>query len=283
MADSFSCNLAGLWYDGVRDRMLKKNQNWLCAVCGGTGSGKSYSTISMIDKISPGGFKIENCVFTPIDFMKRIRSGELKKGDIILFDEAGVGMSAREWQSIQNRLFGAVLQTFRNLNIGAVFTTPNLSFIDVQARKLFHSYLETEHLDRRNNVAILKCFDIKCNSRYDKIFYVPPMYNLGMRKYSMTKIAINKPKQQFIDEYEKIKSAYTEQLNIRVLQELTEAAGEKEELKKGPSYDELAQKCRDLKVKITGEYGPEDHYRIMGKLGCSERDAKVVKTILLGG
>jgi hypothetical protein len=42
---------------------------------------------------------------------------EMKKGQAIMFDEAGIGMSAREWQRVQNRLIGYTAQLFRHKNL----------------------------------------------------------------------------------------------------------------------------------------------------------------------
>jgi len=128
--------------NAIKDRLNFRNKNWLCVVCGETGSGKSYSAISFGSMIGRTFI-----VFTPLEFLELLNSGKIKKGDVIIFDEAGVGLSARRWQSEQNIVMGSVLQTFRHMNIAVIFTVPNLSFVDVQARKLFHMIMETESID----------------------------------------------------------------------------------------------------------------------------------------
>jgi len=206
----------------IRYRLFKQNKNWLGIVCGDTGSGKSYSALSLADIIVPRGITIKrNMVFNAVQFLEKLNDKTLQKGDILIFDEAGVGMSSREWYSTQNKLMGSVLQTFRNLNVGVIFTTPNLSFIDVQARKLFHNYIETANIDFRKNIATLKVYKIQHNSRLDKTYYKSPRFIVDGRIRKMTHLCLPKPKQYLIKEYEEAKTAYTESLNAEALKELT--------------------------------------------------------------
>jgi len=206
----------------VRYRLLKQNKNWLAIVCGDTGSGKSYSALSLADLIVSRGITVKrNVVFNPVQFLQKLTDKSLKKGDILIFDEAGVGMSSREWYSTQNKLMGSVLQTFRNMNVGVIFTTPNLSFIDVQARKLFHNYIETANLDFKKNIATLKVYKIQHNSRLDKTYYKSPKFLVNGRVRKMTHFCLPKPKAYLIKEYEEAKTAYTENLNAEALKELT--------------------------------------------------------------
>jgi len=206
----------------IRYRLFKQNKNWLGIVCGDTGSGKSYSALSLADILVPRGITIKrNVVFNAVQFLQKLTDKSLQKGDILIFDEAGVGMSSREWYSTQNKLMGSVLQTFRNMNVGVIFTTPNLSFIDVQARKLFHNYLETANIDFKTSTATLKVYKIQHNSRLDKTYYKSPKFLVEGRIRKMTHLSLPKPKAYLIKEYEEAKTSYTESLNAEALKELT--------------------------------------------------------------
>jgi len=217
--------------DRIRNRLLVQNKNWLAIVTGDTGSGKSYSSMSIADNILQKNFNADHVVFNPIDFMKLLTDGNLKKGDIIIFDEAGVGMAARDFMTQSNKLLSAVLQTFRNLNIGVIFTTPNLSFIDVNARKLFHNYFETASINRKTEIAYLKIYDIIHISRIDKTFYKHPRFLIGSRKTMITQVAVRKPRPDLIRDYEKKKTAYTVELNKEVLADLIQNKAEKQNAK----------------------------------------------------
>jgi len=217
-------NSGNSFINKIRYRLFKQNKNWLGIVCGDTGSGKSYSAISFADAVVPRGITIKrNVVFNPIQFLEKINDGTLQKGDIVIFDEAGVGMSSRDWYSLQNKLLGSVLQTFRNMNVGVIFTTPNLSFIDVQARKLFHNYFETSHIDYEKCLATLKVYNIQHNSRMDKTYYKSPLVMLNGVQHRAPFITLPKPRPYLVKEYEAVKSAYTEELNKKALEELKQA------------------------------------------------------------
>jgi len=200
-----------------RYRINKLNKNWLCAICGDTGSGKSYSALSM-------GYMIGGAVYTvfnPKEFLQVLNNPKIKRGDVIIFDEAGVGMSSRDWYKVQNKVLGAVLQTFRNMNVAVIFTMPNISFIDTQARKLFHNFMETAFIDFEKEMATLKIFDVQVNNRIDKTYYKYPKFNIGFKEYTLKSIGIPKPSDNAILNYEKKKKAYTKALNREALEQIT--------------------------------------------------------------
>jgi hypothetical protein len=230
MNPEYENGMAEKFVKRIKQRLLYLNKNWLAIVCGETGSGKSYSAISLASKIGR-----VHIVFTPVEFLRLLNSDRLQKGDVVVFDEAGVGMSSREWYSVQNKLLGSVLQTFRLLNCAVIFTTPNLSFIDVQARKLFHNYFETSYIDYEEEEAYLQVYDIQVNSRFDKIYFKYPIFQVGERPMKMSHLIIPKPNPKTIEYYEARKKAYTNSLNRKALEELT---GSKE--KPNPQIDEKA-------------------------------------------
>lgn len=215
-------NIANLFISSKKKRMMIHNKNWLAIICGGTGTGKSYTALSLADKISVRPINISrNVVFDAEKFLKIVSNPkELKRGDILVFDEAGVNMSSREWYSIQNKLIGSVLQTFRNMNIGVIFTTPDLSYIDKQARKLFHSYFETMRIDPYENKCIVKVYNIQNHSRYDKTYFSRPRFVIDGKIQTMDQLKVGLPRKELIDEYEVEKSKFTKKLNKEAYEEL---------------------------------------------------------------
>lgn len=221
--DEEGFKLGDAYIGRIHNRLHKENRNWVAVICGETGSGKSYSALTLAHKI---GGKVY-IVFKPVEFLSILNSNHLQKGDVLVFDEAGVGMAAREWYSLQNKLLGAVLQTFRHRNVATIFTCPNLSFIDVQARKLFHAYLETQYIDREREIAVLKPYDIQTNSMLNKDYFKFPRFVFGDRIVQMNRLCLAKPDPEIIEDYEKRKCEYTARLNADALKALT---GKKEEV-----------------------------------------------------
>jgi len=211
----------------VRDRLLRRNQNWLAILCGKTGSGKSYSAITLARKIDKD-FNMDKLVFRVEDLMKLLNSGKLKRGDCIVFDEAGVGIPAREWYTISNKAIGYLLQTFRNMNLAVIFTTPNLSYIDGQARGLFHTYIETQTIDRVRKQVRARIYMMKA-TRKGKILYIYPRVREPgtRRKVAITKLFFPIPNKKLIRDYEKKKTQFTRFLNLSIeksIQDMTRDA-----------------------------------------------------------
>ena len=180
----------------IRSRLLKQNKNWLAVVCGETGSGKSYSAIKIAAAIDDS-FSIEKIVFNADDLIKLLQ-GNYPPGTAIVFDEAGVGLPAREWYSIQNKILGYVLQTFRYKNYAVIFTVPSIDFIDIQARKLFHAYIETCGISRKNKTVTLKYKIPKYNNQKNKwLWYYPRISGKVLKR-----IIVSKPDWRILKEYE---------------------------------------------------------------------------------
>lgn len=220
-------NLRDAYINQIKDRLNKNNQNWLCAICGGTGSGKTYAAIQLAFEIDDN-FSCDNIVFNVTDFMKLLNSGKLKQGNIIIFEEAGVGMSSKEWFSIQNKLFANVLQTFRHMNIGVIFTLPAIYFLEKSARILLHDYLQTDRIDRRHNLSYLRSYYFDYNLISGKLYTPKKRINIkGKGNVVIDHLAVKKPDENILKIYEKMKTKYTEDLNKSILDELNNINREK--------------------------------------------------------
>jgi len=136
-------------------------------VYGPTGSGKSWYSLKLAKAVDPD-FSIDNVVFTVDEFFTLLNSDKLKKGSVVVFDEAGVAIPNREWYSIHNRMVNYVFQVFRFKNIGVIFTVPSLDFIDSQTRKLMHNVVE---ISRRTGRVYAFAYDINWNPRFRQTYH----------------------------------------------------------------------------------------------------------------
>lgn len=104
---------------------------------GERGQGKSYAALRTAEVLDPT-FSIDRVVFNTKDLFRLIKQMEGEKGSlkgkVILYDEAGVGMGNRDWQKENNKLMNYFLQQCRTFQLVMIYTTPNLSFVDKQAR-----------------------------------------------------------------------------------------------------------------------------------------------------
>lgn len=209
------------WITYIKNR-IKNNKNFIVFIGGPTGSGKSYSSLDIADELSNGQFNIDQCVFKGLDLMNLVNSGKLKKGSVILFEEAGVDLSNRNWQSVQNKVLNYLFQTFRHKNFILIMNSPYMDFIDKATRKLFHAEFLTMRIDKTLKKCIIKPQLIQYNSRRDKFYYKYLRYNQEGSLRVIKEWGVSKPRPDLIKEYEKKKTEYTNQLNKEILEGLME-------------------------------------------------------------
>lgn len=220
---------------GIRDRLLKKNKNYLAIFVGPTGSSKSLSAITLALGIDPT-FTADNIVFSAREFMQLLNSGKLKKGSVVIWDEAGVGISRRNWYEMSNKLINYVLQTFRTKNIAVLFTTPALCYIDTNTVKLFQALVEMLYINTAKQQAVSKYFNVVYKNRGDKTLFVyPKRRNKEGRIVTKKRLGFARPPLAIERAYDIKRDAFTSGLNKEV-----EKAMVKVELKEAQEPKETA-------------------------------------------
>lgn len=214
------------WVKYIRSRISKK-KNFLGFISGPTGSGKSWAGLSICHQIDPD-FGPERIVTSMRQLMRLINSGKLKSGSCILWDEAGIDISSKNWQSLTNKLINFLMQTFRHQRFILVFTSPHLDFIDASTRKLFHAELQTQSIDYNARTTKLKPYLIQYNSRNRKFYYKYLRVRTLHRGVAPLKYwHVPKPPQWLIEAYEEIKNQFTMKLNQDIEKQLDEIEANK--------------------------------------------------------
>lgn len=213
----------GSHFLGYIKQRIERNKNFLCAVCGPTGSGKSYSAMRIAEILDPS-FSVDRVVFTPAEFMRLINDGTLGVGSVIVFDEAGVGMSSKQWQSLQNKLLNFLLQTFRHRNYIVIFTSPHLGFMDASSRKLLHAYLETVSINPKKKTCTLKPLLLQLNQRSGEAYYkYLRVITPGKGVSPLSRLNVGLPTSDLVREYEMKKTEFTTSLNQNIQEEIEES------------------------------------------------------------
>lgn len=177
-----------LW---IRNRINRHNYNYTELVTGDTGSGKTMTSVLRAFLVCPKRFD-ESCYCTmPKEFMEAVENS--KKGDALVWDEAGVGLSARQWYSLSNILSGQTLQTFREKNLALFMCVPDASFIDIQARRLLNAFGVAHRYN--NDEVHYNLYQVKFDRRTGQIYYPHFKISLsdtmrGTNSYQMTSITI---------------------------------------------------------------------------------------------
>ena len=162
----------------------KFNQHVSMVTVGHTGSGKSnanlrlgYNVACEVAKIKGGTwhdyFNIDHiAVITREEIMRVMQVN--RKYSVILLDDIGVGMSARNWNKEENKLLNEIIQTFRTDNTCLLLTLPDTFMLDKIPRHLSHWFCEMDTSIFEKNVSIAKVFELFNQPRSGKMFYKYP-------------------------------------------------------------------------------------------------------------
>lgn len=191
---------------------FNKNKNVMVAVVGQTGSGKSYFCIRALEKWYEFRFNREfpqeNICFSIEEAVKRIRHGNLERGEIIIVEEAGVLVNSLDFQNKIAKFFTAILQSFRSKNIGIFFNLPNISFLNKTARTLLHLTCETMSIDVNNNQVLVKPFYWQTNAISGKLYTKYLRIKIGRKTFTIKKVTYNLPSEKLTIPYEQRKDIF---------------------------------------------------------------------------
>ncbi len=222
------------WISYIKQR-IRQNKNFIGFISGQTGSGKSWTSLSIAEQLDTD-FDIDQCVFTGLELMKLIDSGTLKKGSVIVFEEGGVEMSNKNWQSVTNKMLNYLMQTFRHRNFILIMNSPFIDFVDASTRKLFHAEFRTIGINQKTCECRLKPSLIDYNSRTQKFYYPRLKVITSEGSLPITYWRVCKPSDNLLVNYEEKKRKFTDELNKRIYSELQNVQ-EKGSVKEKPLTD----------------------------------------------
>ena len=160
------------------------NENFMGLYIGMPGKGKTWAAVHHAEMLDPT-FDIDRVCVTYKEFLTQLEilanawnNHEDVSGKVVIFDEFQKSASARNWMSNINKAITDVLHTFRYLNLIVIFTTPHLSFVDVNARAVMHFQVTMK--EKRPEMGIsrgeLTFSEIKNDPRdpSDKLYHYAP-------------------------------------------------------------------------------------------------------------
>jgi len=240
------------WVTYIKKR-IDNNLNFLSITTGSTGSGKSFTDLSIAKQIDKEFNPREQVVFTFGEFMNTIKkfNGQTeeeivegktplhkRKYKIVVFEESQTAVNKREWASKVNKLFQYLISTFRHQNIIVLFNSPYADYFDGATMKMIHAKFEVRGWNKKTCKAHVKCKLLQYNDKLSK-FYEHSLYVIVNGK--VVKFdgywKVPKPPQDIIETYEEMKIAFTNKLNARIewevskLEQAYEPQDEKEQRK----------------------------------------------------
>ncbi|RLI81633.1 hypothetical protein DRP04_05675 [Archaeoglobales archaeon] len=135
----------------IKHKLWREDLHFPMVVVGDPGVGKSSTSLTLANAVDET-FTIDRVVFKPTEFFEVAR--EVERGQAMIFDEAGIGLHVREWQSITNIIFSKLTQVYRFLNVFVVFTVPDITYIDSHARNEMKAILDCKKKDLEREVVI---------------------------------------------------------------------------------------------------------------------------------
>ena len=200
----------------IKDQ-ISRNRNVCILVVGRVGTGKSWSCLKLASVLDPS-FNMERIVFNLTDLLELVHKGKVGKGEVIIFDEAGISVSNRNSYMNQfNKAMSHLLQTWRHRNHILFISVPSIAFIDKGIRSMFDLMIETTRVVRKRQVVQCDVKMIQHNYQIGKTYY----YNARMEDGTTMLLEIGKPNTKLINRYEKKKTEFTTDLYEKLMVELT--------------------------------------------------------------
>jgi hypothetical protein len=145
---------ARIFIGALRNR-IEDSRHFVIMIVGEPRSGKSYSALRIAELVDQD-FSLGNLVYSPGEFLQLVKTRE--EGSAIVFDEAGVKIFSRDWQSKMNKALAKVFQILGYKHLGIILTFPSVMFVDKAVRRLFNYILLAKGFDRRHEISFCKAY-----------------------------------------------------------------------------------------------------------------------------
>ena len=195
--------LAKKYLQGIYNSIHSSNFCHLSMSVGRHRAGKSLFAVLMgclLDSTFQKNFE-RRVVYDPRSFMKALEHAKNnnQKGAVIIWDEAGFGLPSREWYDISNKSISMALQVFGYINPIIFFVSPNITFIDPQARRLLQTIYELNRFS--NDYATVRPYNIRLNQRSGKEYYKQPRIIYNHEHFILRRIKVGLPPDEIIKRY----------------------------------------------------------------------------------
>lgn len=263
------------------NRMNLQNQHFMGAIVGREGTGKSHSALTLARTVDPS-FSAEDVFFEPQELLRAFDSDDYDRGDMIVLDEAGVGLGNRSWYDKEQILLNQTLQTVRDDNMGVIFTLPRLEELDSQTIGRLHAFLTMVDvypndgwaLGRWKNINLTRDGRGKEYKKYTRL-------NVNGVKKRIRSFSVAAPPEDLVEEYEKRKATFKEKL----YEEAVDAYNDDDGDDKTDPKDVADEIIDDGVSEVVSEHGRNgtlyvDKDIIRVEYGLSHRDASAVKKLV---
>lgn len=265
-----------LYFKYLWNRNHRYQYNTAQVITGDPGVGKTKWAVLQSYVLNKRRFDENSYMNRAQEFLQWV--DDSRGGDTGVWDECGVSLSSRRWHSLSNILTAEILQTYRAKKLTVFFVVPDISFIDVQARKLMTTYCELKRYGTTQTTNWL--YRISINRKSGDMYFVSfrMMMEGVLQKVPRLDIpgkilkAVPKTIWSAIDEKE---MAFKD--NIRRKSLATLNLIDKDEMTSSETVYDMIDKVVKDKERFTNTKGRLDSLLIATILGVSQTKALQVK------
>lgn len=272
------------FFERIREIIYRENRNCLIAITGRAGTGKSYVALRIAYSLDPTfneNTLSERIVRNEEEFLRLlVEKDKLRKGSAVIFDEAGVSLANREWQSLNNRIIDRILQTFRYRNLLTIFTVPYMTFMDIHAQKQLHYKIMTKTVRRSHRLNTVNIYELFVDQFSDELRIKKPIFISEKKMVEIKTFRFLRVPFRLAQRYEKFASEMKGNIpekELRLL-EMRKQTGSQIDL---TPYIDAATKERDmLKGRHHGHW-TIPVYTIKSRFNVSESHARDIRKAVL--
>lgn len=258
------------------------NEHFMGCIVGREGLGKSHTALKIGNSVDPS-FNADRVFFDPRDLLEAFDDDSLGRGNVIILDEAGVGLGNRSWYEKEQVLLNQTLQTVRDDNMGVLFTLPRLEELDSQTIGRLHAFIQMDEIDRVQKVARARWKNVSLSrDGRGKEYKKYPRLPIDGVKHRIKTVAFTPPDKDLVAAYEDRKESFKSDLYDDAIAAYDEVEAENED--KDPK--DIAQEIADDGIgQFVSENGSTKEAYINKDLirveyGISHSDASAVKKLL---
>jgi len=129
-----------------------------------------------------------------------------------LLDESGIGLDYLDYHNAINRSFHKFFQTCRHRNYIFFGTVPYLNFLSKAVRKQIHFQYEATGFDKARHVTHVVTKELQYNEEIERMYRKRIIVEHDNAMRPANSIEFPMPPKKIINEYEKMKTEFTDQI-----------------------------------------------------------------------